>query len=395
MKRSSIVSTWRYFDFWLLGAVLVLVIFGITMIRSAVAGNIESADSAQNQLIFAVVGVIALLAIASIDYHLWPSFRNWMYYGIIIVLLGLRLTGSGLFGSTRWFRVGPILIQPSEFAKVIMILVLADFFSRNMDKMSDIRTILRSLALTMGITAFVLLQPNLSTSIVLIVLWFSLLWVAGLRLKHLLAFSAGGLLVMIIVLPLLYEIGVIQEYQLGRITSFLFPDPEARLGDTYNIQQALISIGTGGWFGQGYGQGSQVQLRFLKVRWSDFIFSAMAEEFGFVGTTIVILVFLFIIYRCLLAARRSRDTNGALIAYGVATLLAFQGMVNVGVNLKLLPATGLTLPFVSYGGSSLLSALIAIGLVESVILRQKALEFSTGKEGVGNPPAKQVYRYGE
>jgi rod shape determining protein RodA len=121
----------------------------------------------------------------------------------------------------------------------------------------------------------------------------------------------------------------------------------------------------------------------------------MAEEFGFVGTTIAILVFLFIIYRCLLAARRSRDTNGALIAYGVATLLAFQGMVNIGVNLKLLPATGLTLPFISYGGSSLLSALIAIGLVESVILRQKALEFSTGKEGVGNPPAKQVYRYGD
>jgi rod shape determining protein RodA len=378
--QNTLRITWRHFDFWLLGAVAVLTIFGITMINSAVAGNIESSDSAQNQLIFAVAGFVALLVMASIDYHLWFSLRNTLYGGIIIVLFVLKLVGGALFGSARWFQVGPILIQPSEFAKIIIIIVLADFFTRNQEKMGDVRTLLRSLLITLGITAFVLLQPNLSTSIVLIVLWAALLWVAGLKIKHLLAFVGGGLLAIVIGFPVLYEVGVIQEYQLGRITSFLFPDPNARLGDAYNITQALISIGSGGWFGQGYRQGSQVQLRFLKVRWSDFIFSAMAEEFGFVGTVLVLLIFIFVIFRCLRTARLARDTSGALIAYGVAVLLAFQAMVNVGVNLKLLPATGLTLPFISYGGSSLLSALLSIGLVESVILRHKALEFGSGND---------------
>ncbi len=149
-----------------------------------------------------------------------------------------------------------------------------------------------------------------------------------------------------------------------------------RHGETYNIEQALISIGSGGLLGQGYGHGSQVQLRFLKVRHSDFIFSAMAQEFGFVGIVVMLMVLLFVIYRCVRAARIARDTYGGLIAYGVAVMIAFQVIVNIGVNLRLMPATGLTLPFVSYGGSSLLSILLGIGLVESVILRHKALEFT-------------------
>ncbi|HEX9090624.1 MAG TPA: FtsW/RodA/SpoVE family cell cycle protein, partial [Anaerolineales bacterium] len=160
-----------------------------------------------------------------------------------------------------------------------------------------------------------------------------------------------------------------------RILNFLFADPNATQGETYNIQQALISIGSGGLLGKGYNQGTQVHLRFLKVRWSDFIFSATAEEFGLIGSVIIMLLLLFIIYRCLRIARLSRDTFGGLIAYGVAVLLAFQGMVNIGVNLKLLPATGLPLPFISYGGSSLLSLLLGVGLVQSVILRHKPLEF--------------------
>lgn len=376
----NLSTNWRYFDFWLLGSVAVLVIFGITMIRSAVAGNIESADSARSQLIFTVIGFVALLFMASVDYHVWASYRWALYFGSIVVLFGLRLVGGSLFGSTRWFKIGPILVQPSEFVKIFIILVLADFFARKQNEMHQVRPILQSLVLTLGVTTFVLLQPNLSTSIVMIVLWLALLWAAGLRIKHLLAFSGGGLAAAIIGFPLLYEIGVIQDYQLGRITQFLFPDPNASLGDAYNLKQALISIGSGGWFGQGYGQGSQVQLRFLKVRWSDFIFSAMAQEFGFIGTALVLLVFIFVVMRCLRAARLARDTYGGLIAFGVAVLIAFQGMVNVGVNLSLIPATGLTLPFVSYGGSSLLSALMSIGLVESVIIRQKALEFAPSKE---------------
>jgi rod shape determining protein RodA len=203
----------------------------------------------------------------------------------------------------------------------------------------------------------------------MLVLWFAMLWASGLRIKHLLLFIGAGVITPIASFPFLVD------YQQRRVLNFLFPDPNARHGEIYNIQQALISIGSGGMLGQGYGHGTQVQLRFLKVRWSDFIFSAMAQEFGFVGIVIILAVLFFVIYRCLRAARIASDSFGALLCYGVATMIAFQAVVNIGVNLNLMPATGLTLPFVSYGGSSLLSSLIGIGLVESVILRHRSLEF--------------------
>jgi rod shape determining protein RodA len=363
---------WRYFDFWLLGAVAVLTIFGITMIRSAIAGNIELAtlNLVNRQLIFALLGFAVIVLTAMIDYHLWASISRILYFGMGFVLFVLFVAGAVLFGSARWFDTGVILIQPSELAKIVMIVVLADFFSRNKDKIHELQWVGRSFLLTMAIVVWILLQPNLSTAIVIVVVWFALLWASGLRLKHLLLFGAGAIILPFASFPFL------ANYQQGRILNFLFPDLTARHGDIYNIQQALITIGSGGLFGQGYGHGSQVQLRFLKIRWSDYIFSAAAQEFGFVGIVILILLLFFVIYRCLRVARLARDNFGALIAYGVATLIAFQSLVNIGVNLKLLPATGLTLPFVSYGGSSLLSILAGIGLVESVILRHKALEFS-------------------
>lgn len=375
--REKTTLTWRHFDFWLLGAVALLTIFGITMIRSAVAGNIEltEADLVRRQLIFAIAGFAVILITASIDYHLWASVSRTMYMGTAGLLAVLAILGQALYGSARWFDTGVILIQPSELAKIVMILVLANFFTQQQGQMHDPKVIGRSFILSMGITVWILLQPNLSTSIVMVVIWFALLWAAGLRIKHLLAFSGAGLAATAVSFPLLVQLNVIHDYQLQRITNFLFPDPNASYGEIYNIRQALISIGSGGWFGQGYGHGTQVQLRFLKVRWSDFIFSSMAQEFGFVGTVLIMLLFLFVIYRCLRAARLSRDTFGALIAFGVAAMLVFQAMVNIGVNLQLMPATGLTFPFISYGGSSLLSTLLGIGLVESVILRHKALEF--------------------
>ncbi len=376
--QTSSSSNWRHFDFWLFGAVVVLTIFGITMIRSAVAGNIElttETNLVNRQITFTIVGFVAMFLTASIDYHYWSSASRVLYLGTAVALIILNVIAQTVFGSARWFQVLTINIQPSEIAKIVIILVLADFFTQNYEEVGNLKIIRNSLLYTLGIMIWVLLQPNLSTSIVIMVIWFSLLWAGGLKLKHLLLFIGIGLLAGIILVPIMIQLDIIKEYQIARVTSFLFPDPNARFGDIYNIQQALISIGSGGWFGQGYGGGSQVQLRFLKVRWSDYIFSAMAEEFGFVGTLIVLAVLAFVIYRCLRAARLARDTFGALIAYGVSTLIAFQAMVNIGVNLNLLPATGLTLPFVSYGGSSLLSALLGIGLVESVLLRQKALEF--------------------
>ncbi len=216
----------------------------------------------------------------------------------------------------------------------------------------------------------------------ILVIWFALLWATGLDLKMLSIAGGAGAVILAIGLPLTllnYDPSntesLIKPYQLERIINFLFPEEGASYGASYNVQQALISIGDGGWFGQGYGSGSQVQLRFLKVRHSDFIFSALSEEFGFMGALMVIGTLAFIVARCLRAARISSDTFGALIAYGAATLITFQTIVNVGMNLNLLPVTGLTLPFVSYGGSSLMTLFIAIGLVESVVLRHKDLEF--------------------
>lgn len=368
---------WRHFDFWLLGAVTILVIIGITMIRSALAGNIEltvTTPLVNRQIIFALIGFVFLIGAAGIDYRLWSSISNTLYFGIIIVLLALNIIGAALFGSARWFRTTLVFIQPSEFAKLVVILSMSHFFVQHMHEMKDPKWTIRSLIMAMGITVWVILQPNLSTSIVLLVLWFILLWMAGVPIKHLIGYAAAGSLALAIVFPILVQFQIIQDYQVKRILNFVAPDPNARYGDIYNIQQALISIGSGGLFGQGYGHGTQVQLRFLKVRWSDFIFSTTANELGFAGAVLIIGLVVFIVWRCLWAARISRDTYGALISYGVATLIAFQAIVNIGVNLNLMPATGLTLPFVSYGGSSLVANLIAIGLVESVIMRHKALE---------------------
>ncbi len=368
---------WRHFDFWLLGAMTVLVIMGITMINSAIAGNIEltvTTPLVNRQIIFAVIGFVFLMGTAAIDYRLWSSMSNTLYVGMIIVLISLNVIGAALFGSARWFTTTLIYIQPSEFAKLVMILSMSHFFVQHMPEIDKPKWALRSLLMAMFLTVWVILQPNLSTSIVLLVIWFVLLWVAGIPVKHLVGYAAAGVTILAITFPLLVQFQLVQDYQVKRILNFVSPDPNARYGDIYNIQQALISIGSGGLFGQGYGHGTQVQLRFLKVRWSDFIFSAISNELGMVGALIVIGLLVFIIWRCLWAARISRDTYGSLVSYGVATLIAFQAIVNIGVNLNLMPATGLTLPFVSYGGSSLLANMIGIGLVESVIMRHKVLE---------------------
>ena len=364
---SDVRSSWKHFDFWLLGAVAILSIFSIAMIRSAIAGNITLAGYDQRQTIFVIIGFVVILATTAIDYRIWNSINRILYYGMAGLLGILFVVGQAVFGSARWFETTYFSIQPSELAKIVIILALAEFFSRNMERVNDPRIVFRSLLLTVGVVIWILLQPNLGTSIVIIVIWFTLLWASGLNLKMLAVFAGVGVVVPILGFPLL------ADYQRTRVIDFLFPNPEARLGDSYNIQQALISIGSGGWFGKGYNLGTQVQLRFLKVRHSDFIFSAMAEEFGFVGTILILCLLLFVIYRILRAARLARDTYGALICYGVATLVAFQAMVNIGVNLRMMPATGLPLPFISYGGSAMLSLLLGIGLVQSVIVRHKSV----------------------
>ena len=363
MKR----GLWRNFDFLLFGSALFLSIFGVIMIRSAIAGNEILAISVSRQAIFVTSGVALMIIVSIIDYHFWGSISRVMYIIAVVALAYILIVGTARFGSARWFDTGVILIQPSEIAKILMIIVLADYFARNKGDPNDLRWILRSLLLTFGVVIWILLQPNLSTSIVIFVIWISLVWICGLPVRYVVIFALIGILLFSVAFPFL------QPYQQARILNFLFPNPAARQGNDYNVQQALITIGTGGWFGEGYGHGTQVQLRFLKVRHTDFIFSAMAEEFGFVGTVVIIGLLLMVIIRSLKVAREAGDLFGSLIAYSYAVMILFQAAVNIGVNLNVMPVSGLPLPFLSYGGSSLLSSILGVGLVESVAMRKSII----------------------
>jgi rod shape determining protein RodA len=360
--------SWRHFDFWLLGAVVLAIAFGVAMIDSAVAGNAELADYPNRQAIFAAFGLAVIVLIAAIDYNYWLALYRPIYIVMMILLIFLFMSARAVFGAARWFRLGAIFIQPTELAKLVVILILARYFEQTKNEPRDLRWIISGLLWAMGLTIWILLQPNLSNVIVIMVIWGVMIWMSGLQLKHLLSFAFGGLGLAIAGFPFL------QEYQQQRILTFIFPDPNATYGETYNIEQAKIAIGSGGWLGKGYGQGTQVQLRFLKVRHTDFIFSAISEEFGFIGALIVIATLAFVLWRCIRAARLARDTAGSMIAFGVATLIFFQGAVNISVNLNLIPVSGLPLPFISYGGSGLVSLMLGIGLVESVIMRQKSAE---------------------
>ncbi len=339
------------------------------MVRSATAGNAELSNYDTRQTIFVLMSIVVIIGLAMLDYHMWASLARPMYAVTVIMLVVIFVVGEARFGSARWLDTGLILIQPAELGKIVIILILADYFSRSAGEPKDLRWIVGSFLLTAGLVVWILLQPNLSTSIVIFVLWFSLLWISGLEPKFLVLFAIGGVLGAGILFPFL------EDYQKQRIFNFIFPDPTARHGNTYNVDQALITIGSGGLFGEGYGHSSQVQLRYLKVRHTDFIFSAMASEFGFIGTVIVVALLIFVVIRCFRAARLASDQFGALIAYGFGVLIFFQMAVNIGVNLNVIPVTGLTLPFISYGGSSLLSLALGIGLVESVIARHKPLDF--------------------
>lgn len=348
---------------------ILAIAFGVSMIRSAVAGNDVLVQLPMRQVIFASIGLAIALLVAVIDYRYWLAAYIPMYVVMLVLLFVIFLGAQAVFGAARWLQLGEIFIQPTELAKIVAILLLARYFENTQDRPKDLRWIAGSFFWVFSLAIWILLQPNLSNVIVLLVIWFAMLWQAGLPVKYVFMMAGSGLVLGVAAFPFL------QPYQQARVLNFLFPDPNASYGAVYNVLQALIAIGSGGWFGQGFGSGTQVQLRFLKVRHTDFIFSAIAEELGFVGAVAVLVMIGFIIWRCLRIASQARDLSGALIAYGVAVLLFFQGAVNVAVNLNLIPVTGLPLPFISYGGSGLLSLMLGVGLVESVALHHQVLDF--------------------
>jgi rod shape determining protein RodA len=369
---------WRYFDFWLLGAVVLATAFGTTMIRSAVAGNEVLMPLINRQIYFALVGLALIFLVAAIDYRYWIALYRPLVVVMSILLFALFLSAQAVFGAARWFSVGVLFLQPTEFAKIVAILLLARYFEKTQNQPRDLRWIIGAFLWVMALAIWILLQPNLSNVVVLMVLLAVLLWFNGIQLKHILLFGTIGFLVVSTVVTLSVlriPIPFMQAYQQQRITNFVIPDENATFGEKYNVDQALIAIGSGGIFGKGYGHGTQTQLRFLKVRHTDFIFSAISEEFGLVGSLLVIVSIMLVIWRCLRIAQKARDVAGMNIAYGVATLIFFQGMVNVSMNLNIVPVSGLPLPFISYGGSGLTALMLGIGLVESVAMRYKQLEF--------------------
>lgn len=360
---------WRNFDFLLLGAIVLASAFGTAMIRSAVAGNEVLQPLITRQIYFALLGVAVIFIVAAVDYRYWLALYRPIYIAILIFLLSLTRLGQTAFGAQRWFQVGVLFLQPTEFAKIVAIIVLARYFDKVQYQPRDLKWVLGGFLWAFGIILPILLQPNLSNVVVLTVIFGAMLWINGLDLRLIFWIAVIGIVLSAVAFPFL------QPYQRGRVLTFINPDKNATYGATYNVEQALIAIGSGGFFGKGYGHGTQTQLRFLKVRHTDFIFSAVAEEFGMVGAIVVILTLAFIVWRCIRAAQKARDVSGSMLAFGVAVLIFFQGAVNIGVNMNVVPVSGLPLPFISYGGSGLTSLMLGIGLVEAVAMRHKEMEF--------------------
>lgn len=370
--------SWRNFDFLLLGAVVLASAFGTVMIRSAIAGNEVLQPLISRQVYFAILGVVLIFLLASIDYRYWISLYRPIHLVIIGFLLTLTGFGQEAFGAQRWFQVGVLFLQPTEFAKIVAIIVLARYFEVTRDQPRDLRWMAGAFFRAIWIIGLILLQPNLSNVMVLSVILAVMLWVNGIQVRQVVIAALLGFLLLgtVITLSVLgVQIPGMQAYQQERIVNFVVPNPNDTFGNRYNVQQALIAVGSGGVSGQGYGYGSQTQLRFLKVRHTDFIFAAASEEFGMAGGLLIIITLGLVVWRCIRAAQKARDVSGAMLAIGVATLIFFQGAVNIGMNLNLLPVSGLPLPFISYGGSGLTALMIGIGLVQSVVMRQKELEF--------------------
>jgi rod shape determining protein RodA len=349
----------------LLGSTVLLVLVGILFIRSATLDAVDTdlIGRVRSQITYAFIGLGVVLVLAGLDYRLLGALQPYIY-GFLLFVLGLvAVVGQlGAAGAQRWLNVG-IPVQPSEIGKMLIILALGQHLANQYHKLDRFQTVLVSLVYAAVPAIFIFLQPNLGNVIAVMVIWFAMIWGAGLRLKHL-------FIIIFIALLLLPVVWVnMQSYQQQRILTFI--NPEGNKGAQFNRDQALISIGSGGLLGKGYASGTQTQGRFLRVRHTDFIFSVIAEETGFVGATGVLLLIGVLVVRILRIAALARDPLGSLICYGVAGIITFQTVVSVGMNLSILPVTGLTLPFVSSGGSSLLTLLVGIGLVQSVAMRNK------------------------
>ncbi len=365
---------WRRFDWTLVALALLLGAFGILMVSSAVSGNEELSDLPVRQAGFLAVGAALLFITAAIDYRVFATIAVPIYIFLLLALLAVAVAGTVLGGAQRWLALGEQTIQPSEFIKLAVILVVAQYLANHEETMGRLFTPFGAVLIILPAVVLIYLQPNLGTALVVLVIGAIMLLAGGLRWYHVLILA---------VLAGLFAVPawnfMLQGYMKARILTFVNPGTASAASgqgiDTFNIDQAMISIGAGGWFGQGLFRGSQNQLHFLRVRHTDFIFSVVAEELGFIGALLLIALLAVMLLRLVRIAEMARDTHGRLIVTGVITMVLWQMAVNIGMNLNLLPVSGMPLPLISYGGSSLWSTLIGIGLAESVAMRYKKIEF--------------------
>jgi len=370
---------WRNLDIPLILAVLGLILLGLFVIYSASASRLLNLNAdpfhyVKRQAIAALVGFMGLIVVLSIDYRAW---RRWTKIGYLVTVLALAvilITGKIAQGSQRWFSLGGFNIQPSELAKLVMIVVLAHL----MEKQSNIegRKIFLPFVIIGVPMALVFRQPDVGTAMVFVGIVFAMTYIGGGDLRHLGIIAAVGIAAALAAILLSYYevIKIIKPYQLRRLLIFLDPysDPT---GDGWNVIQSMIAIGSGGFFGKGYLNGTQGQLYFLPANHTDFIFSVAAEEFGFVGASAILLLYAFFIWRGIKIAINAKDRFGSLLAVGCISYFVCHLVINIGMTMGIMPITGLPLPFLTYGGSTLLTSLLAVGILLNVGLRRQKIMF--------------------
>lgn len=349
---------------WILNiAVFTLLLLGLAAIYSVELARADGFGLIQRHLVALALGAVLFVSAVRMHYSGWRITARGVYVASAIMLVAVLIFGVEIRGTTGWFNFGFLTFQPVEFAKFGLVLQLARYFGEEARERIEWKEIMWSGGLTFGLVMLVMAQPDLGSASILVALWGFGLMLAGIRVKHMAIFFTS------IVLLLGAGWFFLEDYQQERVLVFLQPERDP-LAHGYNIRQAKIAIGSGQLFGQGLGFGSQNQLRFLPEAQTDFVFSVISEELGFFGAGLVLAAFGVILWRTYIIAHRARDGFGMYLAMCAGGVLVIQALMNIGVNLALLPATGFALPFVSYGGSSLLISLLLAGILQSVAIQQ-------------------------
>lgn len=366
---NKISNILRFFDWPLFVSAILLTGTGVMMIYSTgISSEVESFFWVR-QVIALCLGVLGLFFFTSVDYRLFRRLATGIYLLSLFLLLATLLFGQEIRGAERWFDFGFFSFQPAEFSKLALILVLASFFQQKQTDLKKFRFVLGSAVFPGIIVILLMLQPDLGSAIIHIVIWAGMLFISTVPRRFLLY-----MLVIFLVLSVLSWVFLLHDYQKDRISSFLNPaaDPSGR---GYNAIQSIVAIGSGGLLGTGLARGLQSQLKFLPERQTDFIFASTVEELGFVGGGVVLLLFMLLLSRLFKIIRDGRELFGVYCSTGIYALLCGQIFINVGMNLGLVPVTGVTLPFLSYGGSSLVITFWLVGIAESIFRRLKAAKF--------------------